>query len=866
MLLLVLLLVIVVFGILAIDIGHNITVRTELQNAVDAGALAGARDYVDADHYGLAYNDALSTTMKNSADGMTVGYPSSGSEIKVLSTGPANGSLPGLCQVNGKMEIPSVLGSFFGQDRSVVSVSARAHGYGSVTAVPANFLFPLAVSADTVSGHEQPLYKCHIGDHVTFYLNSRKYTNAAFTGLNAPGDASSVNDAMEKVLSQNKVSTDNYVEIGKKISLLNNNLHRVSDLSRGAIAGELVSRGNFILPLITGDGPYIQSRPVDGFVGVHIDGVRTESDGAIAINATIVKSVVHGKPGTVGSPTGIFAVDQGIQNISPGAVLLSPNTDLTKIAYVPETITDNYTAAPSASGATTTSPGSPLQTTTTGTGAISANFNSTTVNGALWVNAVGSIANNPNPNGTSILRFNSQKVTLTNNGTTLTYALPSSVVTISNKVSTPTTTYNSQTNTWMVNVPASYTGNFFIGGMPIQGTFSGGLQNVVYNGSFSTDTAGLTVNWQWAAAGYSNLSNNLNALGVSTLNGVAGVPSNFTQMLTGGGTSTGGTNYTGSYSISNTEVPSVQTVTASSTTPSSTYPTSGQGGAYNGNTYPTSGSPGSYNGNTYPTSGSAGKYNGNTNPTSGSAGAYNGNTYPTSGSSGAYNGNTYPTSGNAGAYNGNTYPTSGNAGAYNGNTYPTSGNAGAYNGNTYPTSGNAGAYNGNTYPTSGNAGAYNGNTYPTSGSPGKYSGQSYPTSGSVGAYNGNTYPTSGSTATSGNQSGTSNQALSNANSNSYNNNNSYYNNNSYHNNNSYTSNNGYYNNNSYYNNSGYHNNNSYFNNNSYVNNSNTTNSSSANASSSQAVAAAAAYLSSQPRTSGATVLPYTSNNPYNQTY
>lgn len=90
------------------------------------------------------------------------------------------------------------------------------------------------------------------------------------------------------------------------------------------------------------------------------------------------------------------------------------------------------------------------------------------------------------------------------------------------------------------------------GGLP------GGINPVTWQGSFSTDTPGVEVNWKWAAAVYTGFSSDYNALGVKPVDDNtasiyknsdhAGTPENFRSFVTGGARGGGGSNFTGGYS------------------------------------------------------------------------------------------------------------------------------------------------------------------------------------------------------------------------------------------------------------------------------------------------------------------------------
>lgn len=110
-------------------------------------------------------------------------------------------------------------------------------------------------------------------------------------------------------------------------------------------------------------------------------------------------------------------------------------------------------------------------------------------------------------------------------------------------------------------------GNVFLDGvpLPLPNGLPGGVKNVTWSASFATDTPGIKLNWQWAAAAYSSLDLNcsatspdLNCLGVKPVDDNkasqfqnsdhAGTPENSKANVVGGATGGGGANFTGGLS------------------------------------------------------------------------------------------------------------------------------------------------------------------------------------------------------------------------------------------------------------------------------------------------------------------------------
>ena len=149
-------------------------------------------------------------------------------------------------------------------------------------------------------------------------------------------------------------------------------------------------------------------------------------------------------------------------------------------------------------------------------------------------------------------------------------SVPSAIVTFAPDVQVATTTYCN--GTWITNVPLSHlAGNVFLDGFALQAPFPdgfpGGIKNITWQGTFYSVTPGLTVQWQWAAAVYTNFTFDYNALGVKPVDDNsasayqnsdhAGTPENYRPYVTGGARGGGGSNYTGSYSGTGSTVPTL---------------------------------------------------------------------------------------------------------------------------------------------------------------------------------------------------------------------------------------------------------------------------------------------------------------------
>ncbi|HKR27531.1 MAG TPA: choice-of-anchor D domain-containing protein [Acidobacteriaceae bacterium] len=115
-------------------------------------------------------------------------------------------------------------------------------------------------------------------------------------------------------------------------------------------------------------------------------------------------------------------------------------------------------------------------------------------------------------------------ISFTANNTQYTVPVPNAVVTLNSSISGSKSTVYDLTNTrWNTNIASTnLTGNTFVTGVAFQVpvAFPAGIQNVTWSGAFSTDTPGITLQWQWNAQVYTQFSQ---TYATSTSNNVLGV-------------------------------------------------------------------------------------------------------------------------------------------------------------------------------------------------------------------------------------------------------------------------------------------------------------------------------------------------------
>jgi SdrD B-like domain len=151
-------------------------------------------------------------------------------------------------------------------------------------------------------------------------------------------------------------------------------------------------------------------------------------------------------------------------------------------------------------------------------------------------------------------------ITFTAAGTTYNVPVPNGVLVFNPVGTSAVVTFDPSDNDWDVSAPSGGTGDVFATGvaLPVPNGLPGGIKNVTWSADFWSDTAGVTVNWKWAAAAYKpGFGSDYNALNVKPVdnnslsayhNGdQSGTPEAFKTFLAAGATGGGGTNYTGNF-------------------------------------------------------------------------------------------------------------------------------------------------------------------------------------------------------------------------------------------------------------------------------------------------------------------------------
>lgn len=200
--------------------------------------------------------------------------------------------------------------------------------------------------------------------------------------------------------------------------------------------------------------------------------------------------------------------------------------------------------------------------------AINANFNGTPIpagdsvwfNSALTVSGLGSAP--------VTLHVVNGSIDFAAGGKSYHLAVPNAEIVFTPGATSASTTFDPADSDWDTSVPSKGTGDVFLSGvaLPVPNGLPGGIKSVSWSASFWSDTAGITVNWKWAAAVYKNFSTDYNALGVKPVDSKnlslygnadqSGTPEAFASAVTAGATGGGGKNYTGNYSPGESVKPS----------------------------------------------------------------------------------------------------------------------------------------------------------------------------------------------------------------------------------------------------------------------------------------------------------------------
>jgi hypothetical protein len=187
------------------------------------------------------------------------------------------------------------------------------------------------------------------------------------------------------------------------------------------------------------------------------------------------------------------------------------------------------------------------------------NFNGTTIPAGrtIWLSAVVSVSGLGGSNPVTI-RFHDGEIRFgSSGGVQHKLTVPDARMSFEPNANIGAETgYNTHTNLWSTTIRTGTVGPVFLTGMLYSAPFElRDIRDASWKGSFSSDTPGVQISWQWSAAVYTNFAPGLQGIDVKPCDGSscsnynnlnpAGTPERWKAYVTAGGTGNGGTNYAG---------------------------------------------------------------------------------------------------------------------------------------------------------------------------------------------------------------------------------------------------------------------------------------------------------------------------------
>ena len=181
------------------------------------------------------------------------------------------------------------------------------------------------------------------------------------------------------------------------------------------------------------------------------------------------------------------------------------------------------------------------------------NFNGTpiTAGDSIWFSSHFKLSGVTNVSLPLTIYFQNGRVDFTANSVSYSLGVPNAAVTFLPGSVTPSTTFSSGLWSTVVSYSDAQNDPFLSGFSFLSPGLPGGINPVSWRGDFSSDRAGVIVQWQWAAAVYHPaLPTDYNQLGVQVEDGAfqSGTPVSYRSDVIGGARGGGGSNYTGSNS------------------------------------------------------------------------------------------------------------------------------------------------------------------------------------------------------------------------------------------------------------------------------------------------------------------------------
>jgi carbon monoxide dehydrogenase subunit G len=288
-------------GAIALDYSHVMEVKAELQNATDAGALAGAAHL--AFDVKNAEPEARKFAAANFADGRRVSSDTQGVEVSVQVL-PPTAEKTGKVTVDATIEVGHFLARMFGRFSDTVRAHSVAGTSGSLWRIAADQAFPIAVSLDAIPSYKDftgvALKSLSIGDSFTIYLGSQGAKNGTFTSFtHKTANANFIGAMIDQSLGIAPLQEGFIpsIKLGDDIYLDNGMIGQLK-LSKEPYLSSLAGK-TIVLPVIQGGSPYNQTRKVVAFVGYKVTKVFLHQDSGVVERLTgqLVQQQVLGESG-----------------------------------------------------------------------------------------------------------------------------------------------------------------------------------------------------------------------------------------------------------------------------------------------------------------------------------------------------------------------------------------------------------------------------------------------------------------------------------------------------------------------------------------------------------------------------------------
>ncbi|PWT99467.1 MAG: hypothetical protein C5B53_05350 [Candidatus Melainabacteria bacterium] len=272
------LLLIAACGIAALgaDVAHLVSVKAQLQNAVDAGALGGAQDLlkiaVTPQDQTTASTDARTITAVNVADSTPVSNNTPGTNVTVAVAGV---TAPYTVTVQATRQAGSLFASIFGIPSEAITSKAVAQASWGLKTLAPDQAIDIGVSLDWIppnglqQGRALDSYAgLPIGQSFTVILNPQSQTNAAW-----------IKDWGSFYNPQ--------IDFGSTVVNLDNGTVGSSEAPYGV--GDII-----VMPIFLGAPPFNYSATVYGVVALKI----TNIDWPHKITGILSTPILRGEPGT----------------------------------------------------------------------------------------------------------------------------------------------------------------------------------------------------------------------------------------------------------------------------------------------------------------------------------------------------------------------------------------------------------------------------------------------------------------------------------------------------------------------------------------------------------------------------------------